>query len=55
MLAKGVDDPLVDPGTHPWYQLGIVSFGTKVCGSGTPGVYTKVLAFIPWIREVIGQ
>jgi len=55
VLAKGVDDPTVDPGTFPWYQLGIVSFGTKVCGSGTPGVYTKVLSFIPWIRAVIAQ
>jgi secreted trypsin-like serine protease len=37
--------------TTPWYQVGIVSFGPKQCGTGRPGVYTKVEAFLPWIDE----
>ena len=33
----------------PWYQVGIVSYGSKFCGTGTPGVYTRVKAFMTWI------
>ena len=33
----------------PAYLYGIVSFGTKTCGSGVPGVYTRVETYIPWI------
>jgi len=39
---------------EPWYQVGIVSFGPKKCGhtwKGAPGVYTKVSAFLPWIKS----
>ena len=36
----------------PWYQTGIVSFGPTPCGKlGSPGVYTKVSAFLPWIKN----
>lgn len=35
----------------PWYQVGIVSFGTRYCGQGTPGVYTRVAAFLEWIES----
>ena len=36
----------------PWYQAGIVSFGPTPCGkTGVPGVYTKVSAFLPWIKS----
>ena len=35
----------------PWYQVGIISFGTSLCGIGRPGVYTRVAAFIPWIEK----
>ena len=35
----------------PWYQVGITSFGPKICGSGPPGIYTKVHHFIDWIRR----
>uniref|UniRef100_F6S741 Peptidase S1 domain-containing protein n=3 Tax=Ciona intestinalis TaxID=7719 RepID=F6S741_CIOIN len=38
--------------TCSWYIAGITSYGTANCGaSGRPGVYTKVLAYEPWIRE----
>lgn len=43
VYKKGVDDP--------WYQVGIVSYGTKVCGIGLPGIYTRVSFYIPWIME----
>ena len=33
------------------YQIGLVSFGTKTCGEGIPGVYTKVTKFLPWIAK----
>ena len=35
----------------PYYQIGIVSFGLKLCGSGVPGVYTRVTNYIPWIEK----
>ena len=36
---------------HPWYQVGVVSFGDTVCTRGTPGIYTRVEAFLPWIAQ----
>ena len=33
----------------PSFLLGIVSFGTKTCGAGSPGVYTRIDKYIPWI------
>lgn len=35
----------------PWYQIGVVSFGPKQCGSGKTGVYTKIPAFVTWIAS----
>ena len=35
----------------PWYQVGIVSFGTRQCGTGQPGVYTRLSPFISWIQS----
>ncbi len=45
--------PLVyrEASSSPWYQVGIVSFGTLECGIGVPGVYTRVSAFIPWLKQ----
>jgi len=35
----------------PWYVIGIVSFGSKECGSGRPAMYTRVSSFITWIQN----
>ena len=37
--------------TSPMYLLGVVSFGTRDCGTGSPGVYTRVESYISWIRS----
>ena len=35
----------------PWTQVGIISYGGRTCGSGTPAVYTKVEAYTDWIKS----
>jgi len=52
VLSTGLMDPNNDH-DDPWFLLGVVSFGTKVCGRGKPGIYTRVEAFIPWILQNI--
>ena len=37
--------------SEPWYQAGIVSYGTQQCGAGEPGVYTKVETYLGWIDK----
>ena len=37
----------------PMYAIGIVSSGTKICGLGQPGVYTKVAVFEDWIKSLL--
>jgi len=34
-----------------WYLHGIVSYGYKCAGKNVPGVYTKVVKFLPWIEK----
>ena len=39
-------------GDH-YEAVGIVSFGNAKCDSSTPGVYTRVSEFLPWIKEIM--
>jgi len=47
--------PLVAQGPgdfkEPKYLVGVVSFGTKKCGQGYPGVYTSIEYYLPWILK----
>lgn len=40
---------------NTWYLFGLVSYGSAACGTGKPGVYTRVEPFIPWILETINR
>merc|ERR1712127_93055 len=33
--------------SNPWCLIGIVSYGSKLCGNGKPGMYTRVESFLP--------
>ncbi len=35
------------------FQVGIVSFGSEFCGNGRPAVYTRVSAYVDWIKSNI--
>jgi len=34
-----------------WEQIGLVSFGSTRCGVGVPGVYTRIVHYLPWIES----
>merc|ERR1712004_231066 len=40
-----------DRSSDPWIQIGLVSFGTTRCAKGVPGVYTRVIHYLPWINS----
>ncbi|EFX87132.1 hypothetical protein DAPPUDRAFT_43419, partial [Daphnia pulex] len=41
---------LIDETKCRFMQVGIVSYGGR-CASGSPGVYTRVASFFPWIEK----
>ena len=41
----------LDIASQIYQTIGVVSFGTKRCDSSTPGVYTRVTEFLPWIKN----
>ncbi|GFY53216.1 phenoloxidase-activating factor 2, partial [Trichonephila inaurata madagascariensis] len=45
--------PLVCRKQSRWYQLGVISFGIGCGRRNTPGVYTRVQAFSPWIHDTV--
>ncbi|XP_053692140.1 CLIP domain-containing serine protease B15-like [Sabethes cyaneus] len=61
--AKGKDSckgdsggPLLRLVGTVWYQVGVVSFGSKFCGTtGMPGVYTNVAKHIDWIVQTVHE
>ena len=47
-LIRNPDNP-----ADPYYQVGLVSYGPRRCGSGGAGVYTNVASYTEWIKETI--
>ena len=45
--------PLLDFGgqDYPMTIFGIVSSGSRICGTGLPGVYTRVDSYLDWIKD----
>ena len=39
----------IEDNSNTWHLLGIVSYGSRDCGNGVPGVYTRVSSFLDWI------
>ena len=40
-IIEGQKKSAYHDNSKPWYLLGIVSFGTKTCGTGNPSIYTR--------------
>uniref|UniRef100_A0A8C0QTH9 Chymotrypsinogen B-like n=1 Tax=Canis lupus dingo TaxID=286419 RepID=A0A8C0QTH9_CANLU len=45
--------PLVCQKDGAWTLVGIVSWGSGWCNPSSPGVYTLVTKFIPWVLEIL--
>ncbi|XP_014704306.2 chymotrypsinogen 2-like isoform X1 [Equus asinus] len=45
--------PLVAQKNGAWTLVGIVSWGSSVCSTSTPAVYTRVTEFVSWIQQTL--
>ncbi|XP_020819346.1 chymotrypsinogen A-like [Phascolarctos cinereus] len=45
--------PLVCQKDDVWFQVGIVSWGSSVCSTSSPGVYARVTELLPWVQETL--
>ncbi|XP_038169120.1 chymotrypsinogen B [Arvicola amphibius] len=45
--------PLVCQKDGAWTLAGIVSWGSGVCSTSTPAVYSRVTALMPWVQQIL--
>ena len=43
------------PGQENWKLFGIFSWGRQCGAVGSPGAYTRVVKYIDWIQNILGQ
>ena len=43
------------PGQENWKLFGITSWARECAGVGKPAVYTRVVSYIDWIQNILGQ
>jgi len=56
--AKNQDTACQRPkdSNQKWYvQVGVLSFGSRVCGQEIPVAYTRVTAYLQWIAYITGR
>ena len=44
---------MLTTGDGAWHLLGLVSYGSRRCGDGRAGVYTRVASYTQWVRDTV--
>ena len=44
---------MLTAGDGAWHLLGLVSYGSRRCGDGRAGVYTRVASYTQWVRDIM--
>ena len=44
---------LLTAGDGAWHLLGLVSYGSRRCGDGRAGVYTRVASYNQWVQDTM--
>ena len=44
---------LLTAGDGAWHLLGLVSYGSRRCGDGRAGVYTRVASYTQWVQDTM--